>query len=135
MSKMNDDQVEWDYLEAIMIKLGFDTKWVQKISNYVNSVSFRIALNGFDFDLFKLENGLTHIDPWSGRSGVQSSPNCLIGLGCSRPDQDSVDLAEFWLDRPPSDLGQLGSEVFFFQILTKEHIRKKNLISVESSTS
>jgi hypothetical protein len=34
------DRVEWDYLEAIMIKLGFSQQWVGIVMNMVRSVSF-----------------------------------------------------------------------------------------------
>lgn len=38
--------VEWRYLEAIMLKLGFDKGWVDLIMNYVRSVSFSFKFNG-----------------------------------------------------------------------------------------
>ena len=46
------DRLEWDYLQAIMIKLGFSPAWVQIIMNIVRSVSFSVLLNGERLDNF-----------------------------------------------------------------------------------
>ena len=40
------DQVEWNYLEAIMLKLGFHESWVKIIMGMVRSVSFLVLFNG-----------------------------------------------------------------------------------------
>ena len=34
------NRLEWDYLQAMMIKLGFAPSWVQIVMNMVRSVSF-----------------------------------------------------------------------------------------------
>jgi hypothetical protein len=34
------DRLEWTYLEAIMIKLGFHTRWVEMVMRLVTTVSF-----------------------------------------------------------------------------------------------
>ncbi|XP_010513204.1 PREDICTED: uncharacterized protein LOC104789164 [Camelina sativa] len=40
------DRVEWDFLEAVMIKLGFDRRWISWIMWCVSSVSYQVLLNG-----------------------------------------------------------------------------------------
>jgi hypothetical protein len=40
------DRLEWTYLEAIMIKLGFHRRWVQMVMRLVTTVSFRVLFNG-----------------------------------------------------------------------------------------
>ena len=40
------DRVEWNYLEAVMRKLGFDDHWVQLAMTCVRTVSFSVLING-----------------------------------------------------------------------------------------
>jgi hypothetical protein len=40
------DRVEWNYLEVVMRKLGFDDRWVQLAITCVRTVSFSILING-----------------------------------------------------------------------------------------
>ncbi|KAL5565295.1 hypothetical protein UlMin_028459 [Ulmus minor] len=40
------DQVEWNFLEAVMIKMGFAEAWILKIMNCISSISFSFLLNG-----------------------------------------------------------------------------------------
>jgi hypothetical protein len=40
------DRVEWAYLEAIMLKLGFHARWVQLVMKMITTVSFLVLFNG-----------------------------------------------------------------------------------------
>ena len=40
------DKVEWDYLQAIMLKLGFHGDWVKLIMACVTTASYAILVNG-----------------------------------------------------------------------------------------
>jgi hypothetical protein len=40
------DRVEWDFLEAIMIKIGFARRWVELLMVCVRTVSYFILING-----------------------------------------------------------------------------------------
>ncbi|KAL5550698.1 hypothetical protein UlMin_000874 [Ulmus minor] len=40
------DRVEWKFIEEVMIKLGYDKRWVDKIMKCISSVSFSFLLNG-----------------------------------------------------------------------------------------
>ena len=40
------DRVEWNYLQAIMRRMGFHDRWVQQIMRMIMSVSFSVLLNG-----------------------------------------------------------------------------------------
>ncbi|KAL5573108.1 hypothetical protein UlMin_022705 [Ulmus minor] len=40
------DRVEWNFLEAIMVKMGFAEGWILKIMNCISSVLFSFLLNG-----------------------------------------------------------------------------------------
>lgn len=52
------DRVEWNYLQKIMPKLGFNQLWVQLIMRLVTSVSFSVLLNGNCLDRFKPSRGI-----------------------------------------------------------------------------
>ena len=40
------DRVEWDFLEVVMIKLGFEKKWVEWTMECVKIVSYNLIING-----------------------------------------------------------------------------------------
>ena len=40
------DRVEWVFLEKIMLKMGFNVRWVSTIMACIKSVSYSILLNG-----------------------------------------------------------------------------------------
>jgi hypothetical protein len=61
------DRVEWSFLEAMMLRLGFAVQWVQLIMRCVSSVSYAVLLNGSPLDVFSLSRGLRqgdHLSPY-----------------------------------------------------------------------
>jgi hypothetical protein len=52
------DQVEWIFLEQMMLKLGFSQRWVQMVMRYITLVRFRVKLNGGLSDSFIPSRGL-----------------------------------------------------------------------------
>lgn len=40
------NRVEWDYLQSIMIKLGFHRLWVDMVMRLISTISFSILFNG-----------------------------------------------------------------------------------------
>lgn len=59
------DWVEWDFLEAMMIRLGFDRQWVLQIIGCVRLVSFKIKVNGSDLECFFPQWSICQEDPLS----------------------------------------------------------------------
>ena len=59
------DHVEWSFLEALFVKLGFDSKWIGWIKLCIRSVSYTVLLNGQEFGHIVPERGLRQGDPLS----------------------------------------------------------------------
>lgn len=72
------DRVEWNYLKAIMVALGFPESWCSLVMNCVSSVSFSVRVNGVFSDSFKPTHGIRQGDPISPYLFLL----CSEGLSC-----------------------------------------------------
>jgi hypothetical protein len=59
------DRVEWGFLEKIMLKMGFDRRWVKLIMKCVTTVRYRVRINSDESDIFSPSRGLRQGDPLS----------------------------------------------------------------------
>ena len=57
------DWVDWNFLEQLMRKLGFNERWVQLIMGYVKTVSYSVLVNGEPWGLIQPTHGIKQGDP------------------------------------------------------------------------
>jgi hypothetical protein len=61
------DRVEWDFLEAILKKMGFDDRWVFLMMSCVRTVTYSILVNGQPHGHIKPTRGIRqgdHLSPF-----------------------------------------------------------------------
>ena len=59
------DRVEWDFLEAIIRKLGFDDQWVSVIMSCVRTIQYSVLLDGVPEGYIISSCGIRQGDPLS----------------------------------------------------------------------
>jgi len=59
------DRVEWGFLESAMLRMGFETKWVQLIMVCVRSAHYSVLVNGNPVGDIRLSKGIRQGDPIS----------------------------------------------------------------------
>uniref|UniRef100_A0A2N9FI47 CCHC-type domain-containing protein n=1 Tax=Fagus sylvatica TaxID=28930 RepID=A0A2N9FI47_FAGSY len=59
------DRVEWNFLQAILLKFGFHRRWVDLIMTYVSTTSYTVMVNGAPYGYIKPSRGLRQGDPLS----------------------------------------------------------------------
>lgn len=59
------DRVEWDFLNACLIKMGFNERWISLVMEYISSVSFSVKFNGEPQYYFQPSRGNRLGDPLS----------------------------------------------------------------------
>jgi hypothetical protein len=59
------DRIDWGYLEGILGRLGFHSKWLQWIMECVSTVKYSIYFNNVMLNPFKPSHGLRQGDPFS----------------------------------------------------------------------
>uniref|UniRef100_A0A803Q9W0 Reverse transcriptase n=1 Tax=Cannabis sativa TaxID=3483 RepID=A0A803Q9W0_CANSA len=133
------DRVEWRFLETMMICLGYDKRWVDKIMNCIKSISFSILLNGDVSGQIHPSRGLRQGDPLSPYMFLLCSEglSCLIQeaeranrLHGLRFGRDNIKLSHLFfaddsfifLDATPSDCQSLKSILDEYSLLSGQRI-------------
>jgi hypothetical protein len=59
------DHVDWGFLEGVLRRLGFHSKWVQWVMACVTIVQYSVCFNNVPLETFKPTHGLRQGDPLS----------------------------------------------------------------------
>ncbi|XP_028076555.1 uncharacterized protein LOC114278664 [Camellia sinensis] len=59
------DRVQWDFLQALLLKMGFNPVWTEWVMEFISTVSFSVMVNGESRASFILSSGLRQGDPLS----------------------------------------------------------------------
>ena len=59
------DKIDWGFLRGIMLKLGFDNRWVDLMMLCVSTVSYNVLVNGREVGPIIPKRGLRQGDPLS----------------------------------------------------------------------
>lgn len=73
------DSVSWEFLEFMMIKMGFDARWRRWIRECISTPSVSVLVNGSPSEEFKVGRGLRQGDPLS----PFFIPYCCRGVECN----------------------------------------------------
>jgi hypothetical protein len=89
------DRLEWDYLDTIMLKLGFFNQWVSVVMSMVRSVSFSVMFNGTRLEGFEPSRGIKHGDPISPYLFLLAAEglSCLLKVDDNSSHIDGIKVA------------------------------------------
>lgn len=59
------DQVQWDFMKQVMLRMGFATRWIETIMKCITTISYLVIMNGKLGEKFQPCRGLRQGDPLS----------------------------------------------------------------------
>ena len=129
------DRVDWSFLEGVMAKLGFHSKWIRWVMQCVTTVRYAVRFNGHLLDTFTPTRGLRQGDPLSPYLFL------LVAEGLSTLIQHELDnggLQDFHISRRGPGISHLlfadDSLMFFRGTVHQAGIVKSILDRYECST-
>ena len=129
------DRVEWNFLEAIMLKLGFHGRWVQLIMVCVTTVSYVIMVNGEPHGYVKPQRGLRQGDPLSPYLFLLCAEGLLVLL--RKAERDSLIRGISICRRAPriSHLFFADDSIVFCRATNDECVALQNLLALYANAS
>ena len=109
------DRVEWKYLKGVLLKLGFNTRWVQMVMRCITTVKYAVKVNDDFTKPFKPTRGIRKGDPISPYLFLL----CAQGLSCllqqKNVSRDLKGIRNGRFDPPISHLLFADDSVFFIK--------------------
>jgi len=121
------DRMDWDYLRQVMVKMGFDPKWIHWMSLRVESVDYYFLVNGETVDPIIRCRGLRQGDPLSPYLFII----CVEGLSSLISDADVQNniLGTSGRGAPPVSHLLFADDCFlFFRAEEEQAQRMKNIL-------
>ena len=80
------DRLEWEFIELVLTRLGFDSKWIRLIMQCISTVTYSFLINGSPRGRVKPSRGIRQGDPLSPYIFILCS-EVLSGL-CNRASEE-----------------------------------------------
>nr|GEY88882.1 putative RNA-directed DNA polymerase, eukaryota, reverse transcriptase zinc-binding domain protein [Tanacetum cinerariifolium] len=121
------DSVRWDYLDAVMLKMGFGSKWRSWISGSLHNVRSSVLVNGSPTKEFELFKGLRQGDPLSPFLFILAMEG-LHSLMCKAKELGLFKGANIGRDNIKVSHLMYADDVLFFGEWSRSNVQ--NLISI-----
>lgn len=86
------DRVEWAFIQGMLVKLGFNSSFVDLVMKCISSVTYSLLFNGFPSPSFIPGRGLRQGDPLSPFLFLV----CAEGLSAALRDAESSRMIYTW---------------------------------------
>lgn len=114
------DRVEWDFLEAMMRKMGFREKWIQWIMRCVRSVSYSVLINGNPTGHINPSRGLHQGDPLSPYLFILCTEVLIANIRAAENSGHITGLKVAQANPPISHLLFADDSLFFCKAATEQ---------------
>ncbi|XP_010424208.1 PREDICTED: uncharacterized protein LOC104709265 [Camelina sativa] len=78
------DRVEWNFLEHVMLKMGFNTLWVTWIMQCVKTVSYEVLINGSPYGHIKPSRGIQQ-ESRENKTNSRNAVNKRVSIDITSP--------------------------------------------------